>query len=218
MPLLRNAALHAFQGMTCTFCTKLLKYLEVNIVPLPTLEDDIVMCLEKNVLPEKTHEELLEICSQRHRMKIKFKTQLTPELVTQTADILGDGTTKEMTNELLNYVKKIKAERNLLPKPKADPKKKLRQRDLAAKDLDSWQAAQKYKPNVPNCVLSMETEWHGRWKITYYRDLPPYSCQAAFDPKDPASKRSALYKVLRWAWQEHLVKNPQETCPWNLDP
>ena len=218
MPLLRNGALHAFQGMTCAFMTKLLKFLEIEVVPLPTLESDIVMLLEKNCLPEKTEAELLDIASQRHLMKIKFNTQLTPEVVTQSADILGDSTTKEMTTELMNYVKKIAAQKNLLPKPKGEPKKNVKQKVLAAKDFDSWEAAQKYKPNVPNCVLSMETEWHARWKITYPRDLPPYSCQAAFDPKDPASKRTALYVVLRWCWQEHLAMNPKETCPWNLDP
>ena len=218
MPLLRNGALHAFQGMTCAFMTKLLKFLEIEVVPLPTLESDIVMLLEKNCLPEKTEAELLDIASQRHLMKIKFNTQLTPEVVTQSADILGDSTTKEMTTELMNYVKKIAAQKNLLPKPKGEAKKNAKQKVLAAKDFDSWEAAQKYKPNVPNCVLSMETEWHARWKITYPRDLPPYSCQAAFDPKDPASKRTALYVVLRWCWQEHLAMNPKETCPWNLDP
>ena len=217
IPILKNSAEHAFKGMATTFCTKLLKFLEVEVEPTPTLEADIVMALLKDVLPGRSEEDLLKIMPQRHLMKINFQTSLTPELVTQTSDILGDSTTKEMTSELLNFVKKVEAQKNLLPKAKAAPKKKPREKVLAAKDFETWQAAQKYKPQIADCVLSMETEWHCRWKITYPRDLPPYSSQCPFDDKDPASKRAALYTVLRWCWQQHLSKHPEEVCPWNLE-
>jgi len=217
MPILKNSAEHAFKGMTCTFCNKWMKFLEIEAVPTLTLEPDIVLVLLKDCLPGRSEEELLEIMQQRHLMEMKFSTVLTPELVTQTSDILGDSTTKEMTNELLDYVKKVQAQKNLLPKPKAEPKKNAKKKVLAAKDFDAWQAAQKYKPQIVDCVLSMETEWHCRWKITYPRDMPPYSNQCPFDDKDPASKRAALYTVLRWVWNEHLIKNPNEVCPWNLE-
>ena len=217
MTFLRQAALKAFKGMTCQFCSRMIKFLEIHKTPTPTLEADIVMTLLQETLPDKTDAELLEIMPQRHLMKISFNTSLTPEMVTQTSDILGDSTTKEMTNEIMTYVKKVQAQQNLLPKAKADPKKAKKTKVLAEKDFESWQAAQKYKPQVADCVLSMETEWHCRWKITYPRELPPYSNQCPFDDKDPISKRKALYTVLRWVWAEHLAAHPNEVCPWNLD-
>jgi hypothetical protein len=216
MPLLKNSGKHCFNGMTSTFCTKLIKFLEVDISPMPTLESDIIKVLLKEVFPEFNEEQMLDTMSKRHMLKVKFKTVLTPEIVVRSGDLLGDSTTKEMTEELLNYVKKVEAQKSVLPKPKADPKKKSRQKVLAAKDHETLHAAQKYKPQVEECVLSMETQWHCRWKVSYPCDVPPFSSSAPYDDKDPKSCRAALYQVLRWVWHEHTLKT-EEVCPWNLE-
>jgi len=216
MPLLKSSGNNCFNGMTTAFCLKLIKYLEINIIPLPTLEADIMKVLLKEVFPGFTEDQVLNTMSKRHLLKVNFKTVLTPEIVVRSGDVLGDSTTKEMTDELINYVKKVEAQKAILPKAKAQAKKP-RVKVLAAKDHETLQAAQKYKPmQGEDCVLSMETEWHCRWKITYPRDVPPYSNSAPYDDKDSKSCRAALYQVLRWAWNEHNLLTGEE-CPWNLE-
>ena len=216
VPILQSSSDNAYKGMTTTYMTKLLKFLEVDVDPIPTLEAEIVKTLLKYCLPGISEDDLIAKMQKRHLVKAKFSTILTPEMVTQAGGLLGDSTCKEMTEELISYCKKVEAEKNLLPKPKAESKKKPRQKVLAAKDHESWAAAQKYKPAIEDCTLSMETEWHCRWKITYPRDLPPYSNSAPYDDKDPASCRQALYAVLRWAWQNRTEKT-KEPCPWNFE-
>ena len=88
--------------------------------------------------------------------------------------------------------------------PKAAPKKKAAKvKKFAHTDSESAAAAQKYKPDIAGCVLSLESEWHCRWKISYPCLVPPFTTSAMLEETDAKDSRRALYVVLKWAWEQH---------------
>jgi hypothetical protein len=216
--VLNYAALQAFRGMTVPFMKKLIRHVDPDIEEMPTVEMDCVKWLIMHCFPAMEDEQLFEIMSKRHAFKLKFETVLTPELVSQAAEFLGDSTTKEMHQEVVAYAKKVAAAKMAAPAPKAKAgaKKTAAKKKFAPKDYESLAAAQKYKPPCPGCMLSIETEWDSRWKITYPTLLPPMSHSASYDPDNMPSMRRALFTVLKWAWAHH-EKAGGEPCTFNFD-
>ena len=147
-------------------------------------------------------------------MNMKFETLLTPEIVSGAAEVLGDSGTKEMMEEVLAYTKKVEAAKAAMP---TSSKKGVKKKVWALKSKDILEEAQKYKPPGEGVVLTQETQWHARWKITYpQRSTPPFSHGAPFDSLCDASCKEALQVVLKWAWDSH-EKATGDVCPFIFD-
>ena len=106
------------------------------------------------------------------------------------------------------------AEEDAMPKPKAKAKAK-RTKPVGVKDADSHIAAKKHLPPVPECTISLQTEWHTIWRIEYPKASPPYSHNVSFVEGSAASKRKALMQALEWAWAEHFEATGQP-CPYDF--
>ena len=218
VPVLKAAALRGFVGLTVPFMKKLAT--EVLEIPCPyNTEFDIAKHLVLRVLPNLEDNDLALILGKR---KLKFQelayaTVLEGDAVGVAVDCLGSDF-KEAAHEMDTYnahVKAIKAAAVPKAKPKAAPKKK---KKLAPKDHLALEAARRYMPPVVGCTLSLETEWHCRWKAQYPRATPPFSFSDGchFDPADEIGQRRALMNALRWLWNSH-AELTGEACPYELD-
>ena len=216
IPVLRSAADEGFKGMTVPFLKDLIDELELNPDPIPRTENDIVKFLLKSCLPCMTDEEYLARMLRRHTSAPKFKTSLDMNVLDACADVLGSSTTKEMREEIRTYVKQVEAAKLLTPKPVAKAKAAKKKKVWAPKDYESAAAAQAFKPPHPDCYLSLETEWHPRWKMSYPMRFPPYSFSSPYDPLNPATKRTALFAALKWAWTE-FEEQKLGSCPFDFD-
>ena len=104
----------------------------------------------------------------------KFKTNLNMYVLDACGDVLVSSTTKEVREELKSYMKKVEAPNLVMPKPKTSGTAKSKKKKVwTPKDYKTAIAAQPFKPPHPECYLSLETEWHPRWKISYPCRFPP---------------------------------------------
>ena len=119
VPMLKYAAGFAFRGMTCEFMKKLVHELHVDVHPIPTLEKELTLCLLRACKPGLSEAEYLDILPLRHANASKFLCTIDKEIAAAAADLLGDSGTAEVTKEIEEYTKAVKAAKSLLPKPKA---------------------------------------------------------------------------------------------------
>ena len=116
-------------------------------------------------------------------------------------------------------MKKVEAPNLVMPKPKTSGTAKSKKKKVwTPKDYKTAIAAQPFKPPHPECYLSLETEWHPRWEISYPCRFPspPYSFSSPYDPVKPATKRAAVSLALQWAWQEHEAQG-HCVCPYEFE-
>jgi hypothetical protein len=217
VPILKGSADRAFTGVTVRYMKELIKHLEINPSPAPQTEHDCVKVLMYACHPSKSEAEILEIMSsQRHIKMPKFKTNLNMDAIDACGEVLGSSTTREMRDELKAYMKKVEAAKLVTPaaKPKAKAGAKTAKKKVwAPKDYETALAAQAFKPPHPECYLSLETEWHPRWKISYPCRFPPYCFSSPYDPDKPVTKRTGLFLALKWAWAEHEAQE-LGACPY----
>ena len=125
---------------------------------------------------------------------------------------------KEEQKEVEDEIEDLKRKERLhlaapkgLAKPKAVPKKK-KAIPLAH---DAWTAEQlvPYIPVTKGCSITVEGDWHHRFRGWYPKDAPPKSHSANFE--DGPTMREAARSVLRWLWAEHLAATGQQ-CPWDI--
>ena len=183
---------------------------------MPTLENEVVKCLIRYIYPTITDEDLNEKMSFRHRMKVDFKTCLSVEtLAANATELMGEDGCSELLADTKAYMKRLEASKLATPAPKAAAKAVARKRKVHEKDLLGLLSAQKYLPPQAGCTLSMQSEWHSRWRCQYPNEFPPFSTSASFEDKDPASKRTAFFKVLSWAWTMHENEGLGR-CPYDF--
>jgi hypothetical protein len=221
-PILAFAARSGFRGMTIPYLKKLANFIEVDCDRLPTLEIDIVTLLVQTVLPDLDPLELAAILERRcMKFKPKFETCLTAETVEAHADLMDDSMTTDCLKAVKVYAEAVAAMKasSLAAKAKAGigvglagaagKKKKV----IGAKDHMGLAAAKKFLPD--GATLSMETEWHTRWKISFPKGLnPPFAKSASF-ADNPEAKRKSLLHVLTWAWTR-AAEVDGTPCPWDL--
>ena len=216
IPILRFCAKGGSEGWTVPQLRKLIVYLEINEGAAPTTLLECLKLLLKEILRGIDENDINEIIQQRMGTnKLPFATALTTEALVKAHEILDDAGAKEALQELQTYIAKVESDKALLPKPKVAAKGKKKKKALAPKDCESRDKAARFAPPIAGCNLSLETEWHSRWRITYPVDEPPFCCTSSFKPECNADKKRALFEVLRWAWREH-TKNSEVECPWDL--
>ena len=219
-PLLLHAAQRGFANLTSEHLKKLLELLDVDFPKMPSLEYDRARLLIRHCWPGCTDMQLANALENRVKLKLpKFETSMTAADVEAASELLGDADVNEMKKTVFKYldqVKRYKEEIAVAAKAKAKPKG-VKRKVMAAKDHAAVASAQTYLPQgVVGCSISLETEWHQRWRATYTQRLQaPYVNTAVFH--DDNSKRLALNFVLQWVWDSHTAKNPTEVCPWQFE-
>jgi len=213
------AAGRGFQGVTCGYMSKLINDWKVPYEkPKPTLERALVATLAGHVLGKTLTEaeinNLMEI--RTAKPTLPFLSPLTEAVLDDADDVLDESEIKAAKDEL----KRTNAEfahaeaRQAGEGAKAGPKGKKKRAPTLIKGVQFTQLEAKgFLPKVQGCTISLETVWHGRWKVAYPCLHPPNTMHGMFE-KD-GQQRSALFVCLRWAWDNHF-KATGESCPWDL--
>ena len=144
-----------------------------------------------------------------------MESPLGEEDAHEIAELLGDADGSVVLKEMKKYKARVAAFKAEASAYSASQSKGVRKKKIGAKDHLAVENARSYLPvGITGCTLSMQTEWHTRWRVTYPRLVAPFEASASFH--DPASQRSTLQEMLRWVWEAHTAKE-KVACPWDLD-
>lgn len=216
------AAGRGFQGMTCAFMSKLLVDWQVSYEgPRPTQEVALVAALAgfvfERVLPEAEVKTLM--AARGAKPRLPYASFLTEEVLGEVDGVLGEDEIRECKNEIRKTKEAFLDPATQTRRSGSAPTRaaNMQRKPKYIKGVDMTQVqAKAYLPKVAGCAISLETVWHGRWKVAYPAATPPpppCSISATF-PKGGDS-RPALLIVLRWVWDRHF-ESTGELCPWDL--
>ena len=65
----------------------------------------------------------------------------------------------------------------------------------------------------PGGSCSLETAWHHRWKVAY--PCPQRGTSKIFGGR--LTVKEAVNFIVHWAWRQHVLLHPSETCPFVLE-
>jgi hypothetical protein len=224
-PMLRVCAENAFRGVTCPNMQRLVIFLDIEYEVMPKLEFGLVSLLVKECLPGRTDAEYAEIYGRRHfksSAKPLYQTFLSTEAVQSCADVLGESNTAEVVKEMNEYKRKVDAMKSMTfgpsssatgdAKPEDNNKAK---KKMGVKDKDHLDLTRAYLP--PGATLSLETEWDTRFRVTYPTLFLPAAIGKSYDETSAVSRRAAVSYLCVRAWKQHILKKPNEVCPYKLD-
>ena len=227
--ILEHAARHGFRGMNLAHLKELMNILEMTFAgPPPTLEYEVCRALVEYILPGLSAPEVLALLEQRtFRLKPKYETYITADCLDGLTDVMDESEIELAKASMTKYRQAIQQEKSKFAaaaKAVAKAAGKVgagrqqhqkKPRTLGSHDASTLESAQAFAPPCRGCVLYREAVWHLRWRITYPREYPPYSCSRGFAEGDVAGQRRALLECLRWAWAEHYRLTGQ-ACPYDL--
>ena len=211
---------HGFPGWTVPNLKLLISYFQVPVERMPTHEKDLVLTLLKFVFPGAEDDVIAGYAGKRsYKNFVKFDSILEAEgLDRLVADIVDPDESKDIVQSAKAYAKECEIVKTIAiasAKPAAKSKA-LRKKKMAQKDLNALESAKKYLPVVLGCNLSIESDWHLRWRVSYPTPQIPDNASRCFEENDMDDMRQALLFCLRWAWAQHL-NIAKEPCPWDLD-
>ena len=200
---------------------KLVADLGVPCDKIPDLEMDVFKLLAHYIRPDISDADLVQLCLKRgwKSRKVVYGTVIgSADIASMVDDCCSPDQKLEIVEAAKTFQKQVDAMKEVLPpaaKAKAAAKGK-KAKKFGMKDLDVLEAAKKLLPDgVDGCTLTLETEWHTRWKIVYPTRFPPGQTSCCYTEGDANSRRSALFFCLQWAWTHHEIQT-NAVCPWDF--
>lgn len=205
--------------MTCAFMGKLLVDWRVPYEgSRPTQEHALVTALAGFVferdLSEAEAANLMVLRGAKPRLP--YNSFLTEEVLDEVDAVLGEDEFREFKLEIKktkeNFIDPARHRRDNVGLQRCEANQNRKPKHIKGAEFTQAQA-KTFLPKVTGCAISLETVWHGRWKVAYPAVHPPCSTSATF-PRGGAS-RAALLIVLTWVWDRHF-ESTGASCPWDL--
>lgn len=219
--LITMAAEAAFPGFTIPLLSDLADDLEVDFGEggRPTILMDMLRGVLRHCLPSHSVEQIEQILALRKIKPAKFSTCLDDKGNAELAiECMDPGEQDYMRKALEEVMIQKTLAGTYSPGDASSGTKSCRKKSAPLPaELEVFESAQlaRYLPKgVPGCVISVETVWDHRVKVSYPKSCPPYTFSACFAEK--SSMRDAAKACIAWAWNEHTAKTGKE-CPYDFE-
>ena len=215
------AAYRGFTGLKVPYMKKIVDVFGIPVEgSLPHDEFGLAKFLVMHFLPSLSALDLARILEQRKfATKPKIDSLLTGDIVRENADLFDGAECAELAKGADDYKRKVKEYKDSVIKaaakeaPKGPAPKGTKKKVCAEKDLNAVMKMKEFLP--PGSLVSMETEWHRRLRVSMPTALGVEARGACYDDGKDAM-RQAFLVLARWSWGVYLEESPSEKCPWNL--